>query len=1451
MHHSTEKGTQMSNQSHTIGSLLHRFGVAGPARARALQGIGALIAVLGSLVFATAPAQAAIAHKYISQLTGAPAGSFSDGACGVTVDPATQDVYVVDPGNDAIDIFEPAGAGAYTYKSQISGTSVPTGSFDSSYICNLAVSDVTGDVYLASADPELPENHEDIIYVFNALGTWVETLSPHGLYGASENPMTVDQSTGDVYIFVNSRELDLYNSKNEYQSALSFGAGGYGPEALTTNSSGDVYGFGRFGSAGEGNEHGIYEFNSSGSLIAEIPTPQDDGGRSKSLAVDSAGDFYLSNGDEFSPSGELEGQTRGEIAAVDSSNDLVVVEAGSPSVVDIYGPGVVVPGTTVQAPSSLGSTVAVASGSVNPAGVQVESCEFEYGTSTSYGQSMPCEQTPADIGSGTSPVPVTATLGSLQSNTTYYYRLNAANIKGNANEAGGSGPETFTTPGIPKVVSESAEVKSTEKAGQSHATLTAQVTPDGRETTYQFEYGETESYGTSAPVPPGVLGSGYTPVLAATELSGLKLDTTYHYRVVASNECEVGKTCTAYGPDQAFTTVAAALVEGSSVSKVTATSATLDVQVDPLDTETSAYFQYGMVSCAASPASCTDAPIPPGIDVGSAEGYQAASEYLRGLAPSTTYYYRVIATNEFGTIEGEHNEKGEEVVHTFTTQAPGSTLGLPDDRQWELVSPPAKHGALIEPIKEYGVIQAAANGDAITYITSSPTETEPRANSSNTQALSTRSADGWSSQDITSPTPAATGVAIGHGVNYVFFSSDLSRAIDVPEGEVSSLTSFPGEETSPEATERTDFLRQNSTCQETPATCYTPLLTSANVTSGRLFGSELGYQFENGGVATPDLSHVILESGVPLTKATATAPEAGGLYEWTAGKPAAEQLQLVSVLPESEGGRAASGPVVGSRAFGAPETRHAISEDGSRVVFSEVGGDHGLYMRDTVTGETVRLDTVQQGASGEHFPEPQFDTASSDGSMVFFTDMQRLTADSRAAASEPDLYVCQMVEVEVAGHKQLKCDVTDLTPDSNPDGERAHVVGGESNAGGVLDAGEDGSYVYFVADGVLGDGAEHGATRGGCSAGSEGTQQQKEEERCNLYVEHYNGSAWEAPRFIAALSGEDQPDWWAGNLRNHTSRSSPDGRYLAFMSERDLTGYDTTDVNESTGRHLDEEVYLYDAVTGKLVCASCNPTGGRPDGMPYTGLTGESGAVDMPIAGGYQVWWDQQWLSANVPGGTPYSQFLTLYQSRYLSNSGRLFFNSHEGLVPQDVNGTWDVYEYEPSGAGTCTEGSSSAGSTYVPGKDGCIGLISSGTSSEESAFLDASENGGDVFFMTTSQLVPQDVDHSYDVYDAHECTSESPCPPTPAAAPPVCTTEASCKPAPEPQPGIYGPPPSATFAGPGNVTPEVTPPPKKVIKKTVTCKKGFTRNKKSKCVRKRSEKRAKKSSKSNHGGKS
>ena len=102
---------------------------------------------------------------------------------------------------------------------------------------------------------------------------------------------------------------------------------------------------------------------------------------------------------------------------------------------------------------------------------------------------------------------------------------------------------------------------------------------------------------------------------------------------------------------------------------------------------------------------------------------------------------------------------------------------------------------------------------------------------------------------------------------------------------------------------------------------------------------------------------------------------------------------------------------------------------------------------------------------------------------------------------------------------------------------------------------------------------------------------------------------------------------------------------------------------------------------------------------------------------------------------------------------------------------------------------------------EGCVGLVSSGTSGQESVFLDASAGGGDAFFLTAAQLAPEDVDSAFDVYDAHECSTGWPCPTaTTVVSTAACSTAESCRTAPPPEVGSSSQAATATFAGEGNL---------------------------------------------------
>jgi hypothetical protein len=924
---------------------------------------------------------------------------------------------------------------------------------------------------------------------------------------------------------------------------------------------------------------------------------------------------------------------------------------------------------------------------------------------------------------------------------------------------------------------------------------------------------QVEHEGSITRVPTGFDGCNPTETFGSGAFSGgagLAVDSSNAHVYVAdaaTNQIDL------FTPEPA----SAPLIRSTSVSEVTNDSATVTGEIDPnsFTGEPATEYQVEYITEAAYQANLAAAlapftgavPAPEAADSLPAEfAYEpTAPIHIQGLLAGTVYHYRITAHNNSGKTEGEPGERGEELTHTFTTSPKGEFV-LPDGRQWQLVSPPNKQGALIEPIGIAGLIQAAAGGDAITYAADAPTEANPAGYVVYQQVLSTRGPEGWSTRDIEPPHVGSTGVSAG-GQEFRFFSEDLSSAVVQPFG------AFDPADSPEEASEQTAFRRMNFPAgnpgEVCTSSCLHPLVTGApgfaNVTPGTTFGNEAPCAKAGGATvfcgpefvgATPELDHVMLKSIAPLTTGAPENTVVGGLYEWSAGKAADQQLSLVSVLPNGE---------VVEGFLGTHEstnTRGAVSEDGSRVVWYYGSGSGGhLYLRVNATepqsplsGEvctvaedacTIELDQEVEELGGTP-GTPEFQLASKGVAGVLFTD-------------GGDLYEYVVAE------RHLKR----LT-------ENAEALGT------VIGASPDDSFIYFVANGVLGDAGERGAAQGNCPAGGASTEAAQ---RCNLYVDQDG-----VVKLVAVLSGADSPDSnFGGNngaLNKLTARVSPNGEWLAFMSQRSLTGYDNRD---AASGEPDEEVFEYNAVSERVVCASCDPTGARPHGVEYGKEGNANAGEEMPLAGGYQVWPGTTWLAANVPGWTPYDGLhgQASYQSRYLSDSGRLFFNSRDGLVSKDVNRQGDVYEYEPEGVGNerpaaggagvvCGPQATSGSDVFEPEREyevegrkgesgaGCVALISKGTSPSESAFLDASESGGDVFFLTAEKLVPQDTDDALDVYDAQECTTEVPCAQPAAVPPPPCNTEASCKAAPSSQPELFGPSGSATFSGPGNLAPAV-----------------------------------------------
>ena len=255
----------------------------------------------------------------------------------------------------------------------------------------------------------------------------------------------------------------------------------------------------------------------------------------------------------------------------------------------------------------------------------------------------------------------------------------------------------------------------------------------------------------------------------------------------------------------------APVVEDLAAQNLSTSEALVSARVDPQGSDTHYYFQYGTADCVSEPSACTDTPLPPGADLGGGFGAREVSATLRGLQPSTTYFYRVLAANSLGAAEAQRSQG------TFQT-LPSSTGVLADGRAWELVSPAEKDGADIEPLsKEGGLIQAAAEGSSITYVSDGPVVSEPEGNRAPeaTQVISTRSAQGWSSQEMVTPHERGEGIEGGEPSEYRFFSEDLALSLVQPTG--GQVEPFEAPPLAPGVSEKTLYLRDDPPIAPSPA----------------------------------------------------------------------------------------------------------------------------------------------------------------------------------------------------------------------------------------------------------------------------------------------------------------------------------------------------------------------------------------------------------------------------------------------------------------------------------------------------------------------------------------------------------------------------------------------------------------------------------------------------------
>ena len=1019
----------------------------------------------------------------------------------------------------------------------------------------------------------------------------------------------------------------------------------------------------------------------------------------------------------------------------------------------------------------------------------------------------------------------------------------------------------FTAAPALAAISPTVTIKPVGTVTTTTAKVSGTVNPNASLTTtsWEFQYSknpETEGWASGAP---GAAGT----VIGSEEVSGtlenVQPSASYVVRLVARNE-EGGEGVSAE-PNPTFPTLAAppTIAEPPSTS-ITPTEARLEGLVNPNNQSTECHVEYGT---DASLATKTTLPCEPET----LEGYgDQGALTLPGLTQATTYYYRVIAKN------AAHEETKSAAIEHFTTGTP---------------EPPttAKPTAItITEATFNGVLNPGHAGVAGTYeflYRKSPTECQ--------YALEPAQATlEGEIREAQSRNETRTVAEKESELKQVREKAGENKATPTTAaGPTKEAVSAPVTELLPGQTYTFCLLARNEageTALSKPEAFTTiavpPTITEESVTEASATGVSLNAEIDPGGAETTyhfEYDTAPYKEGEAAhgksTPETALFASDDGEHRATAilqdlQPDTVYHYRVVVSNSQSGGGIPGRDQTFTTQAAGAvfalPDGRmweqvSPVKKEGAEITTVDLkfGGD----MQASEDGQAVTYVASAPlgagvGTGGQSSPiENQVLSTRAAGGAWSSQNLDTLHNYASAIESgvgvEPDFgeldeYLVFSPDLSLAyvapeGHTQLAS--TPVVKDGK--GERETYVRDNStgvftattssayewyaeqvaraqgpsscdastspaHGEGVDAASSDGCYVYFNSEAILAAGATSG--------------------KSNLYVSHFDGSVWET-MFISSLSGTGFPEWGGQDIE-----LSPNGRYVAFMSNVSLTGYDNVDVSEQPPTqeeeeekedngenpktrvsHHDEEVFEYDAATNHLVCASCDSTGARPVGVRDPGRPGFP-PYYPPLMVDRNDQWSGHWLAGILPDWTDKGNSEPIYQPRYISNNGRLLFNSPEALVSADVNGLQDVYEYEP------TVGAA---------------LISSGTSGQESAFVDASVSGGDVFFLTSARLVAQDDDDAYDVYDAHICGAEGvPCQPSAAVPPPPCDTEASCKAAPSPQPEIYGAPASSTFTGAGNLTPTPTnvAPKKRAVP---ICKRGFVRNNKDKCVRKKA-KRAK-----------
>jgi hypothetical protein len=705
------------------------------------------------------------------------------------------------------------------------------------------------------------------------------------------------------------------------------------------------------------------------------------------------------------------------------------------------------------------------------------------------------------------------------------------------------------------------------------------------------------------------------------------------------------------------------------------------------------------------------------------------------------------------------------------------SMGLPDCRAYELVSPSLKFG---EPVYSSG--NAVTSDGSRVAFSSLGAFGEP-GNDSSTLAgeyVGVRGASGWSAVPVNPSATEFWGGSPESGSETVDFSADLSHTLFLQ---------------APVSGKPVDF-RFNVRRLDGSFTEVGPLVTPQAVAAWTpSAGEESDDPSVEKSVATGDLSHVFFEPAVRATEINwlwpgdETARNGGSksLYEYTG--TGNSEPELVGIKNQTSLAEAAHiegkshineaaeeiGQCGASLGDGNGEGYNSFSTSGEIVFFTVVGHRGGcaaalnapavneLYAR-LGRERTVAISEPSKAdcATCETFEaEPEkrssaiFRGASEDGSKVFLLSEQKLI--SGPAGLEPkgeNLYQYDFNAADQHGKVSL------IAPEME----------------GVARIAESGSRVYLVS--ASSELAHNIDAKGELAHAGDN----------NLYL--YDTASHEFT-FIAALSGEDQGDWQATDYR--PVEATPDGHVLLFASTAALT----PDAS-GAGRQL----YRYEA-----------PTSAHSAGMLVRVTVGEGG-------------FNEDGNAAASPASAFAPEYAGLFRDFTGRNSARpravsisndgskVFFESPLALTPDALNNRCAFEAFE-----LCV----AAARNIYEWDDGHVYLISDGRDAHArlgfaaTTLIGANPSGSDVFFTTADRLVSQDTDTQVDIYDAHIGGGFPAAVSTGACQGEACQGSSSAPP-------VFGSPSSATLSGAGNLaSPPSSKPvaPKKAMKKHVRCARG------------------------------